>query len=419
MRGETVAVMPPSGLQIEHQCPQCGAPITLDETDHLITCEFCRVKSFLAGGDVYKYMLPHKAPENKELIYVPYWHFKGMLFSCIEDGIKNRLVDVSHQALSSPAFPASLGLRSQTLKLRFVAPEARGRFLSPLLPYQKFLEITETRFNESLPKPIYYQSFIGESLSQIFAPFYMDSKIYDAVLNRELSEGLPEDFDVQSFKADHPRWNVRFLPALCPECGWDLEGERDALVVTCPNCKSAWQAGKKGYTRLKFAHMPEAGDDLLFLPFYSIKAEVRGVSLNSYADMVKAGNLPKVVQPGWEDLPFRFWFPAFKVRPDDLLRFSKHLTLSQPRNEFSPAFPDGPMHPVTLAIREAVEGLKTTLASFIRPSRIMFPKLSEITITPKSYVLIYLPFHLKGNELSQPAFRLRINKNLLTFARHL
>ena len=35
-------------------------------------------------------------------------------------------------------------------------------------------------------------------------------------------------------------------------------------------------------------------------------------------------------QAAWKDIPFRFWFPAFKVRPEDLLRFSKYLTLSQP-----------------------------------------------------------------------------------------
>ena len=134
-------------LQIEHQCPQCGGPITLEEADHLIDCEFCKVKSFLVARDLFRYMLPHKAPENRELVYVPYWRFKGMLFSCIEDEIKKKIIDVSHQGLESGHFPASLGLRSQTLKLRFVTPEAEGRFLSPRLSYAKFLEIIEYRFS--------------------------------------------------------------------------------------------------------------------------------------------------------------------------------------------------------------------------------------------------------------------------------
>jgi len=406
-------------LQIEHQCPQCGGPITLEETDHLIDCEFCKVKSFLVARDLFRYMLPHKAPENRELVYVPYWRFKGMLFSCIEDEIRQKIIDVSHQGLESGHFPASLGLRSQTLKLRFVTSEAEGRFLSPRLPYDKFLEIIEHRFSEFLPKPIYHQSFIGESLSQIFAPFYIDSKIYDAVLNRPVSQEPPEGLDLQSFDGGRPKSDVQFLPALCPDCGWDLDGSRDSLVLTCRNCKSAWQAGKKEYTRLKFACMPEDGKNILYLPFYRIRAEVEGMTLESYADMVKVGNLPKVVQAAWKDIPFRFWFPAFKVRPEDLLRFSKYLTLSQPQNEFVSTLPGGPMQPVTLPVKEAVEGLKTTLASFLKPPGLMFPKLSGVQITPKSYVMIYLPFHLKGNELSQPAFNLRINRNLLTFARNL
>ncbi len=410
--------MPQTRLQIEHQCPQCGAPITLEETDHLVECAFCRVKSYLVPEELFRYVLPHKAQGNRELIYVPYWHFKGMLFSCVEDEIRPRIVDTSLLGLESSHFPASLGLRSQTLKLRFVTPEAEGLFLSPSLSNQKFQEIIEHRFSESLPRPIYSQSFIGESLSQIFSPFYIDSKIYDAVLNRPVSDP-PEDFDPRVFDKGRPKADIRFLPALCPNCGWDLDGSRDSLVLTCRNCKSAWQAGKKGYTRLRLAHLPEEGENILYLPFYRIKADVKGMPLASYADMVKLGNLPKVIQPGWKEIPFRFWFPAFKVRPRDLLRFSKYLTLSQPRNAFAPTLPGGPMHPVTLPVKEAVEGLKTTLAGFLRPPRIMFPKLSDIHITPKSYALIYLPFHLKGNELSQPAFNLRINRNLLTFARNL
>ena len=49
----------------------------------------------------------------------------------------------------------------------------------------------------------------------------------------------------------------------------------------------------------------------------------------------------------------------------------------------------------------------------------MFPKLPEIEIKGKSFFLAYIPFRKKGNELSQPAFRLRINKNILTYALYL
>ena len=127
-------------LLIEHQCPQCGAPATLEETDHLFTCEFCRVKSYLLSR-VFRYILPHPARENKEVVYFPYWRFKGMLFSCVSNGVKHRIVDVSHQAIESQHFPVSVGLRSQTMKLRFVSPETEGRFLQTSLPYEEMMRI--------------------------------------------------------------------------------------------------------------------------------------------------------------------------------------------------------------------------------------------------------------------------------------
>ena len=76
-------------------------------------------------------MLPNAAPKNKNLVFFPYWRFKGMLFSCVESGIKHRFIDASHQAVESGYFPISVGLRSQALKLNFVVPESRGYFLKP------------------------------------------------------------------------------------------------------------------------------------------------------------------------------------------------------------------------------------------------------------------------------------------------
>ena len=54
---------------IEHQCPQCGAPAELEETDRLFQCGYCRVKSYLTIPDYFRYTLPHHAPAGKELIY--------------------------------------------------------------------------------------------------------------------------------------------------------------------------------------------------------------------------------------------------------------------------------------------------------------------------------------------------------------
>lgn len=413
-----------TGLLIEHQCPQCGAPAVLEETDHLFECGFCRVKSYLLSS-VYHYLLPHSAPEGKELLYFPYWRFKGMLFSCTIEGIKHRIVDVSHQGIPSPYFPVSVGLRSQTQKLRFVSPETKGLFLRPRLPHEEVMQIIEERFSENLPRPIYEQSFVGENLSILYSPFYVDTKVHDAVLNRPVSSKLPDDIDISSLPGGPSDWRVRFIAAQCPECGWDLEGERDSLALHCANCNNVWQSGKGKFMKLSFGHIPEnavgteTAAEVIYLPFWRIRAEVTGFTLDTYADLVKLANLPKVVQEEWQAQGFRFWAPAFKIRPENFLRFSRNLTLSQPQEEVVKKLPEVPFHPVTLSIMEAVESLKLTLASFVKPQRTMLPEIPHTQITPKSFVLIYIPFRVKGHELTQPAYRLRLNKNLLSYAKNL
>ena len=105
-------------FQIEHACPQCGAPAHLEETDRLFACPFCRVKSFLLTRDYFRYVLPAKNPTGKELYYAPYWRFKGVLLFTTPAGNDYKFVDVSHCAADIPGFPLTLGLRAQAMKLK-------------------------------------------------------------------------------------------------------------------------------------------------------------------------------------------------------------------------------------------------------------------------------------------------------------
>lgn len=407
-----------SNLRIEHQCPQCGAPAVLEETDHLFKCAYCRVPSYLASR-FYRYILPHSAPAHKELIYFPYWRFKGMLFSCVSGGIQHRVVDVSYQALDSIYFPNSVGLRSQALKLRFVTPQTEGLFLQPQISRQEMVRNIEHRYSKSLPKPLFHQAFIGETISQIYSPFYIEEKVYDAILNRPVSPPLADDFDISAFPGGNPNWQIKFIPAQCPDCGWDLAGTRDALVLECKNCNTMWQAGRDRFMKLKIAKLPEPDGQVVNLPFWRLKATVFGLNLNSYADLVKLANLPKGVQKDWKKRPFHFWTPAFKVRPQDFLRLSRNLTLSQPYGEWIFEPPNLKHHPVTLPILEAAQSLKLNLAGFIKPPQNMLPKLSEMEIKPQSFILAYIPFNEKGNEITHTKLHLRLNRNVLRFAKNL
>jgi hypothetical protein len=294
-----------------------------------------------------------------------------------------------------------------------------GYFLDASLPHQKMMQIVEERYDAPLPKPIYHWDFIGETLSQIYSPFYVDDKVYDAVLNRPVSSSLPSDFHTQTLPGGHPQWRLQFVAALCPTCGWDLKGQRDSLALNCNNCNSVWYPGKEKLKKLEFAYLPEKGDNIIYLPFYRIGADVSGLELNSYADLVKVANLPKVVQKDWADRPIHFWSPAFKVRPNDFLRLAHNLTLSQPDEKWEHEFPRAQIYPVTMPLTEAFESLKLSLANFMKPPKILFPKLQEIEIKPRNFLLFFIPFYETSHELTQPAFELNINKNLLRYARHL
>ena len=406
---------------IEHQCPQCGAPAVLTETDRLFQCEFCRTRSYLLAGDYFRYILPSKAPESKPLVYFPYWRFKGMLFGCVPGGVRNSFVDVSQQADRHGFLPNSLGFRSQTLNMRFFTPDLEGRFLVPAHALQQAQQIVNDRFKADMPRPIYHLAHIGESLSLIYAPYYFEEKLIDAVLDEPVAAGLPENVEDLLARTDRPDWRLQFLPVLCPKCGWDLQGERDALVLLCRNCNSAWQAGGDRFKALKYAHWPATGEEgqVLYLPFWRIQADLDGVDLQSYADLVRVANLPRVVQPEWDKLRFRFWTLAFKIRPQTFLPLATRLTLSQPQQDLNDGLPEGDLYPVNLSVEEAVESLKVILASFIRPRSVQYPRLPEIKIMPKTYLLVYVPFARTPHELIQSQAKLVILKNQLTHAKNL
>ncbi|RLB99449.1 MAG: hypothetical protein DRH90_20505 [Deltaproteobacteria bacterium] len=384
----------------------------------MFQCRYCRVKSYLQAKH-FRFVLPNNAPGDKELLFVPYWRFKGMRFSCLAGKMEHQLVDVSHKAIDDKQFPISVGLRSQTQKLRFASPDIKGRFLTPTLPFSKMMDIIDKRFNASLNRPIVHQANIGDSLSIIYAPFYFDGCLMDAILNQPVTKKLPDDFDTSVYAGNRLNWNIRFLPTLCPHCGWDLEGKRDSLVLNCENCASVYKPVKNGFSKLSTVHLAEKGKHLRYMPFWRIKADVSGISLTSYADLVREANLPKTVQPGMPNPAFHFWALAFKVRPRFFLKLSQAMTVAQPAGKFLQGIPSGNLHPVNLPLKEGLESLKLTLSSIIKPRRKVVSILPDIKITPRSFVLVYLPFIEKHHDLVQAGMNVAINKNMLSHAKNL
>ena len=342
-----------------------------------------------------------------------------MLFTCLENKIRHRFVDVSQRALDVNLFPPSVGLRSQALKLKFVTPKSQGTFLKPTLPIKEVLDIIDRRFSDQLPGPIVHRAHIGDNVSIIYSPFYIEKNIYDAVLDKPVSSGLPVEFTLSELPEWRQQKGLNFLPTLCPHCGWDLDGQRDSLILNCNNCTSVWRPQKSGFTKLNAAHLPEKGDDLIYLPFWRIKGVISGVNLSSYADLVRLANLPKAIQETMEKIRFHFWSLAFKVRPQNLVQLSRAITLAQPGDNLAPGVPKARLHPVTLPLKEGLESLKLTLVDLIRPKSRVAELASAIQIKPSSFLLVYLPFHQKHHDLVQPQFNLSVNRNMLAHARNI
>jgi len=414
----------PIHWEIEHPCPQCGAPITLGETDRLFSCSYCRVKLYLIPKDYFKYCLPPHDRFSNDVIFVPYWRLRGMAFFCKTDRVEHRVIDVSPLASKHPFLPPSLGVRPQVLKLRFFSPETKARFFNPHLSIETMIQnalIRSHPLNDSPSTgPIAYKAFIGETVSLIYSPIFIHEDVaHDAILGKALYR-IPKDFVEGLLSFDQQKdWQVKFVSTLCPLCGWDLFGERDSVALLCKNCNSAWEASPIGLKQVDWGMIPSEEDNVLYLPFWRMNTRIEGLEIQSYTDLLRAANVPKEIKEEDEGFDLYFWSPAFKVPPHLFLRLTQGMTISQPREEFKRSLPRSSLYPVTLPVSEAVEGIKITIADFAIDKKRTFPKLNGLKIHLNESLLVYLPFTPSGSDFIEPHTQLCVPKSLLKLGRDL
>jgi len=407
------------GFTVEQECPQCGAPIELEETDHLIRCPYCNVNNFLYARDYFRFLLPHKM-SDKDILYAPYMRFKGNVYFCRGTSIGHRIVDITRQGTDFKHLPMSLGLRPQVLKMRFVTPDLNGSFLKCSLTVAEVLAKVERHALILGSGKLVHRAYIGEALSLIYLPlFVQQNKVFDAVTNRPIAN-MPQGEDIFAPAIDDkPRWQMAFMATICPQCGWNLDGERDSVALTCKNCDTVWEASEGKFIQVGFRVVPGRGKNSIYLPFWKISARDKGLKINSYADFIRLTNQPKVVQRHWENQDMAFWIPAFKIRPKVFLRLAKQMTVSQKDFEMEEEIPKKNLYPVTLPQSEAAQSMKITLASSGLIKKKIFPLLPQVSFTIEESTLVYLPFSDTGHEVIQEHMRVTINKNALKFGRHL
>ena len=404
---------------IEQECPQCGAPIELDETDHLILCPFCNVRNYLFARDYFRFVLPHKAPD-KAIIYAPYMRFKGEVYLCKGASINHSIVDITHLSTSYEQLPISLGLRPQAMKMKFVTPDVHGFFLKSSLKPSDVLTIVDKHTSIVSPGKLFHQAYIGEAFSLIYLPlFVQNNRVYDAVINRPIAT-LPDGEDIFSTAGDgNPAWCITFMATLCPQCGWNLDGERDSVVLTCSNCDTAWEASDGTFVQVECGAVPGQGEELRYLPFWKITAQDEEMGINTYADLIRITKRPIVIQTGWKNKELSFWIPAFKIRPKVFLRLIRQMTIFQKEFTMEKELPQKNRYPVTLPQSEAAQGLKVTLASAVMTKRKFFPLLPHVNFTITKSHLVYLPFRAMGHDIIQEHLKISINKNTLKYGRYL
>ncbi|SEM58104.1 hypothetical protein SAMN04489760_1246 [Syntrophus gentianae] len=405
-----------SKWSIEYTCPQCGGPISLEEADRLVACPFCRTRVYLVAEDSFRYLLPAAEGIAEELLFLPYWRLKGLTFLFSPSGITFRFTDTNLLSLQMKGLPLSLGLRPQAMKLRFVTPQVAGRFLFSDRAMQDLLPLLAAQDGQNPAM----RAFLGETVSRIYAPFYFrEGRLYDALLKRPVPAASGINESLLASAPESPPWQISFVPTLCPSCGWDLQGEKDTLVLICRNCRSLWQCRGTRLERIPFAALVDGSQPRHYLPFWRMKVRIEGLELASMADLIRVANLPRAISPELEQTPLYFWSPAFKINPAQFLRWGRQMTVAQPSGETPDQLPEGPLYPVTLSLAEALEGILVTLFSIATNKRQALTFLPRIRISAEETLLVYHPFSLGPRELVHSRMGLTVDRAAITFGSQL
>ncbi len=408
------------GFIIEQECPQCGAPIYLSETDRILTCRYCDVQSYLYSPGYFRYILPNKTPE-KDIIHIPYLRFKGNVFFCTETTINHRIIDITQSGSNLKGVPVSLGIRPQAMKARFARVDTPGRFMKFSLKAADILDRAAKLTSVSQKEEILHRAFIGETMSIFYLPVYVEEeKLYDAISKKPLSAVNVNTGTVDAQIINSISETVSFIPTLCPDCGATMKGERDSSVLLCDNCFTAWEFKGEKYSNINMIISGKPADEAVYLPFWKICARAKGINIDTFGDFLRLTNQPVLINRHHDSIPMSYFCPAFKIRPKMFINLARQFTIMQ-MEKFNPAdkIPQRGMRPVTLPVSEAVQALKIILASSAVMKKNVMPFLPQITFDTEENNLIYLPFKQTRYDMINEELGISINRQSLEFGRAL
>lgn len=451
------------GYQLEHQCPQCGAPVELEESDRVFDCPYCRTRLYIHFPELGSYYFPPRFDPGNESFFVPFWRFKGARHVVKGARVQSSLMDLTRTAVPScPDFGYTIGFRTHTITMRFVDPRMLGRFMPIELGRKQLIEslagspapsvprgasgttrhsrqtmvwggisrgrnprpgrrAREMEFDERWYRPSGRTGrpiFVGEIVSLIYSPFYLDGgRLYDGITGQQVTM-VEKPRELHDRLVDEPVVGTEFLPMICPECGWDLEGESDDLVLACANCRTMWCTDRQGLTRVEClcAVSSEDRPPDLFLPFWRIATAGRGASAGARAGFAAPAEMPRGI--GADDgHSSPFWAPAFKVQPSRYIQYARFATLGGGDLPLAREWVEGRRYAVTLPAAEAIETAPVVLGTSRtdHPAAVMLDRATS----PGPAELVFVPFYRTGHEYHQPVWGFTVHKNLLKWGRNM
>lgn len=377
----------------------------LEESDLVLACPFCGVSHVLVTNQLHRFCLPLKLTVGQPL-WVPYLHFKGSAFWLHDGDVTQRVLHVSAPGAPDPRLPPSLGFRSQTQRLRYVSPASPGSFVRfSLTPSQILAGALSSARAEMDARPAY----VGETASLIYLPLVATREaVFDGVSGQRL-ERPPQLETLRLARA--PSADVRFLPALCPECGANLAADPHAVALPCANCHRVWEPIGGRFRPAVCETWHTHTGRYVYLPFWRFRILEHGPTT--------CGELAQLTGQPWparqpSGRAWQFWCPAFKIRPRLLLRLCERLSLCEVPGRLRPDLPRRHRHPITLPSREAGEMLPIVLASLAFDVKAR-PGLFRARPRLEDPQVVYLPFRDAGQDLTNDAMSLSVSRSALGF----
>lgn len=398
----------------------------MKEVDRLTTCVFCEVKNYMVVDSLQRFVLPDKVPDEiarEDIIYFPYMRFKGNIFSCQGREIESKVLDTTHKGLDVALLSPTLGVRPQAMKVNLVDDSLSGKFVrrkdTAVTILQRATLLAEA-FSQSEGETLFHRAFIGETVSCVYLPLYIkDGMVYDGVLNRALGEVEPWMEDEKSTVRYRQEWKTKFLATICPQCGADMYGENDSLILHCYSCHTCWAEKGSKFVRVPYSQVVSQTPETIYLPFWRIEVETRGIKMQTFADFLKVTNQPVMVKAQHDNINLEFWIPAVKLRPKIFLKLAKGATLSQEK------YPEGaqklskPLIPITMPLKEAIQSLKSIVAETTVNRKDVLPQLPNLSISVTRSSLAFLPFENTGHDLVQEHSALSVATSVVQHGRKL